>query len=526
MNLIARARTQQRSASYMSGSPRTRRVLLIVSLLQLDIILNVSSFLLQFAKVNDSSNHRVDQIGPASTNFGRTISLQQKMPNSASKSHLRAMNEGLITSESSLARGDAATIVTAAGKSLAGSFLIERTSDDGKDRFQWSLVPLVDVASVDSAIYPSEGARAWAALHETSPTNLTPNSVVLTAAFTSLNHLEITAHSAPAQDASLVAVLSRILAQWTLTTRQHWQSPAVTTIRFLNEETQIDVNAADLEKLSSPSTIWSDTNSDSFIRTLFAGVDASNSELVEMVDCNGDLLGIVPRKLVHQYNLLHRGIGMFVTKDQPIVVDMRSQHHYQEQPDLYCHRRTATKRIFPSLYDMFVGGVSLAGEEALMTARREVAEELGLTAALEGTVETTGDPCQKLSDRLLRCVVCTEYNRCVVDLFCYTMDTSTERVTWQEEEVAWGSFVPYSIVEAAADLSIMRLADAATATNGWPGRHPPIQSPRQGDAPAAGAAIANALQNWTTWDFVPDGLLVWEAWLRLIQKSEIALTQH
>jgi hypothetical protein len=128
--------------------------------------------------------------------------------------------------------------------------------------------------------------------------------------------------------------------------------------------------------------------------------------------------------------------------------------------------------------DRSLGGVSLAGEEATMTARHEVAEELGLTMALEG-IDTTDQQGRRLSEPLLRCVVCTGYNRCVVDLFCYTMNTATERVAWQVEEVAWGSFVPYSIVEAAADGSITRLA----ATNDWPGRQPPIQSQRQGDPP-------------------------------------------
>lgn len=35
--------------------------------------------------------------------------------------------------------------------------------------------------------------------------------------------------------------------------------------------------------------------------------------------------GFVPRQLVHQQNLLHRGIGLFVTAEQPI----------SEQPEVY-----------------------------------------------------------------------------------------------------------------------------------------------------------------------------------------------
>ncbi|MEV6835141.1 NUDIX domain-containing protein [Streptomyces sp. NPDC051133] len=46
---------------------------------------------------------------------------------------------------------------------------------------------------------------------------------------------------------------------------------------------------------------------------------------------------------------------------------------------LFVHRRTATKLVFPSLYDMFVGGVVGAGESYDGAALREAEEELGVT---------------------------------------------------------------------------------------------------------------------------------------------------
>ena len=42
------------------------------------------------------------------------------------------------------------------------------------------------------------------------------------------------------------------------------------------------------------------------------------------------------------------------------------------------HRRTAAKLVFPSLYDMFVGGVVGAGEAYDDAALREAEEELGV----------------------------------------------------------------------------------------------------------------------------------------------------
>lgn len=49
-----------------------------------------------------------------------------------------------------------------------------------------------------------------------------------------------------------------------------------------------------------------------------------------------------------------------------------------EHGRLFVHRRAPTKLVFPSHYDMFVGGVVAAGESYDEAARREAAEELGV----------------------------------------------------------------------------------------------------------------------------------------------------
>lgn len=46
---------------------------------------------------------------------------------------------------------------------------------------------------------------------------------------------------------------------------------------------------------------------------------------------------------------------------------------------IFVHRRTAQKLVFPSLYDMFVGGVVGAGESYDEAALREAEEELGVS---------------------------------------------------------------------------------------------------------------------------------------------------
>lgn len=64
--------------------------------------------------------------------------------------------------------------------------------------------------------------------------------------------------------------------------------------------------------------------------------------------------------------------------------------------------------------------------------------------------------------------------------------------------MAWGDYVPYDIVEKAGNLSINRLKEKGT----WPGEYGEI----------ANIEVEDPEAEWATWDFVPDGLLVWEAW--------------
>ena len=247
---------------------------------------------------------------------------------------------------------------------------------------------------------------------------------------------------------------------------------------------------------------------DSGVRRLFASMEDaatthySEMELVDMVNQHGNVLGSLPRPYIHTYNILHRGIGILVTKDEDVFQTLNAGR----VPFVYVHRRTSTKRIFPSLYDMFVGGVSMRGENSRLTAAREVAEELGLTRGLDILSERVGveeNDYSPLSDDLFRCTVCTSYNRCVVSMFTY-MSCNLENITFQEEEVDWGKFVPYDIVELAAEASIKRLVRQGS----WAGSLMDSEN----------ITISNEISNRKEcndelqWDFVPDGLLVWKAW--------------
>ena len=70
----------------------------------------------------------------------------------------------------------------------------------------------------------------------------------------------------------------------------------------------------------------------------------SSTKEVEMVDWMSidglTSLAELPRTVVHQHNLLHRGIGVLILDNQGRI---------------FVHQRSNTKRLFPAMYDMFVG---------------------------------------------------------------------------------------------------------------------------------------------------------------------------
>ncbi|WP_371646402.1 MULTISPECIES: NUDIX hydrolase [unclassified Streptomyces] len=86
-------------------------------------------------------------------------------------------------------------------------------------------------------------------------------------------------------------------------------------------------------------------------------------EVLDVVDRDDRVTGRAPRGEVYAGGLLHRCV----------FVQARDA-----QGRIFVHRRTASKLVFPSAYDMFVGGVVGAGESYAQAALREAEEELGV----------------------------------------------------------------------------------------------------------------------------------------------------
>ncbi|MBT2415591.1 NUDIX domain-containing protein [Streptomyces sp. ISL-12] len=87
-------------------------------------------------------------------------------------------------------------------------------------------------------------------------------------------------------------------------------------------------------------------------------------EILDVVDEHDRVVGRSPRGEVYAEGLRHRCV--FVQ-----ARDARGR--------IFVHRRTPQKLVFPSLYDMFVGGVVGAGESYDDAALREAEEELGVS---------------------------------------------------------------------------------------------------------------------------------------------------
>jgi isopentenyldiphosphate isomerase len=89
----------------------------------------------------------------------------------------------------------------------------------------------------------------------------------------------------------------------------------------------------------------------------------SADELLDIVDERDRVIGRSPRGEAYARGLRHR-CAFILVRDA--------------EDRIFVHRRTARKLVFPSLYDMFVGGVVGAGESYDETALREAEEELGV----------------------------------------------------------------------------------------------------------------------------------------------------
>ena len=111
-----------------------------------------------------------------------------------------------------------------------------------------------------------------------------------------------------------------------------------------------------------------------------SGGGSPADELVEEVDVDGTVLGVVTRAEVRARGIRHRTV--FIA-----VLDGRGEK-------LLVHRRAGWKDVWPDRWDLAFGGICNVGEPWADAARRELAEEAGLVSPLtwagQGTWEDVG----------------------------------------------------------------------------------------------------------------------------------------
>jgi isopentenyldiphosphate isomerase len=135
----------------------------------------------------------------------------------------------------------------------------------------------------------------------------------------------------------------------------------------------------------------------------------SAEEMVDLVDEDDVVIGRAPRREIRARNLLHREVAAIVRNGRG---------------EIYVHRRTDTKDVFPGMYDMFVAGVVASGETYEAAIRRELAEELG--------IEVT-EPAFLFKAR---------YRDQDIDWWaCGYQVVWDGPIRHQEEEIAWGGFM-------------------------------------------------------------------------------------
>ena len=160
-----------------------------------------------------------------------------------------------------------------------------------------------------------------------------------------------------------------------------------------------------------------------------------DEEVVALYDDGGRPHGSAPRSQMRAQNLRHAATGI-------IVRDPYGR--------IYVHRRTPTKDLYPAHWDFTAGGVVQFGEDPFDGARRELAEELGVTSELESLGESEYTDSQ------------TSYHA-----FRY-VTTWDGPITPQPEEVAYGAWLSLErLLDRLADPEVPFMPDARALFGDW-----------------------------------------------------------
>ncbi|WP_457573372.1 NUDIX hydrolase YfcD [Desulfolithobacter sp.] len=143
------------------------------------------------------------------------------------------------------------------------------------------------------------------------------------------------------------------------------------------------------------------------------------TETVQIVDEDNREIAAVPRHIMREQNLIHRASYVLV---------------FNREGQLFVQKRTMNKDVYPGFFDIAAGGVVLAGESYEEAAKRELAEELGIS---DVRLNFLFDQYYEDKDNRVwgRIFFCRHQGPFVL----------------QQEEVAWGRFMDLTEILALGD---------------------------------------------------------------------------
>ena len=148
-------------------------------------------------------------------------------------------------------------------------------------------------------------------------------------------------------------------------------------------------------------------------------------ELIDIVDENNNLTGVQKMKSEAHYDgLWHRGAHVWI---------------YNSKGEVLLQLRAKEKDLFPDMWDVSVAGNVLAGEEPIVSALREIQEEIDLNIKKED-LELYDIRTEKI---IFREIVNNGF--CYVYLLKYDGDISNLKI--QKEELQKIEFIPIENIE-------------------------------------------------------------------------------
>lgn len=92
------------------------------------------------------------------------------------------------------------------------------------------------------------------------------------------------------------------------------------------------------------------------------------NELFDVLNEHGEYIGeVASRELAHAKGLWHKAVVVFIINSKQ---------------EILLQKRSATKKLWPNLWDITAGGHVLSGEFGYQAAIREAKEEIGITISL------------------------------------------------------------------------------------------------------------------------------------------------